>query len=319
MTDQGYVATFGETMALARMSGIGSLRHASHLALGIGGAESNVAIGLRRLGVATSWVGRVGDDPLGERVVRELRAESVDVRPIVDAERATGLMLAERPSASSTAVHYYRSGSAGSRLSPGDLPRGWVESALLLHVTGITALVSDSARDCLLSAVDRARTAGVAVSFDVNHRSTLASRHDAAPVLRAIAERADIVFGGEDELTLLYPDVETDAEAAVRLHACGVSRVVVKRGAAGAAEYSGAVVTESAGVPIDPVDTVGAGDAFVAGYLSAHLGGLDTVVALARGNACGALACLVPGDWEAAPTLREIERFRTGGADPVQR
>ena len=97
------VVTLGETMALARTTEIGSLRHAAGLALGIGGAESNVAVGLRRMGVDVSWLGRVGDDPLGERIARELRAEGLDVRAIVDGGAPTGLMLKERPSAASTA------------------------------------------------------------------------------------------------------------------------------------------------------------------------------------------------------------------------
>ena len=116
------VVTLGETMALVRTTEIGSLRHANSLAFGIGGAESNVAIGLVRLGIPTSWLGRVGDDSLGERVAREIRGDGVDVRAIVDPDAATGLMVKERPSAASTAVHYYRAGSAGSRLRPEDLP-----------------------------------------------------------------------------------------------------------------------------------------------------------------------------------------------------
>lgn len=140
------VVTVGETMALLRTRDIGSLRHVSEMVLGIGGAESNVAIGLRRLGVDVGWLGRVGDDALGERVTREIRAEGVDVVGIVDADAPTGLMLKERPSPSSTAVFYYRAGSAGSRMRPEDVPAGWIEDAELLHVTGITALLSESAR-----------------------------------------------------------------------------------------------------------------------------------------------------------------------------
>lgn len=307
------VVTFGETMALARTTEIGSLRHASGLALGIGGAESNVAVGLQRLGVATSWLGRVGDDPLGERITRELRGEGLDVRAIVDAGAATGLMLKERPSAASTAVHYYRRGSAGSQLEPADLPAGWIEDADLLHVTGITPLLSDTARAAVLDAVDRARTAGVPVSFDVNYRSALAAPEIAGPILREIAERATLVFGGVEELDLLSPD------AAEHLLARGVGQVVVKRGPDGAAVFTAAGVIKAAGFVIDPLDTVGAGDAFVAGYLSAHLEGLDTADTLVRANACGAMACLVPGDWEAAPTRRALERFLAGGGDPVRR
>lgn len=307
------VVTLGETMALARTTEIGSLRHASGLALGIGGAESNVAVGLQRLGIDASWLGRVGDDPLGERIARELRGEGLDVRALVDTGAPTGLMIKERPSAASTAVHYYRRGSAGSRLSAADVPDGWIEAAALLHVTGITPLLSDTARSAVLAVVERARAAGVPVSFDINYRSALAAPEVAAPVLREIAERATLVFGGVEELELLGPD------ATASLLAAGVGQVIVKRGPEGAVVFTTDDATEALGFVIEPLDTVGAGDAFVAGFLSAWLEGLSAADALVRGNACGAMACLVPGDWEAAPTRRDLEPFLAGGGDPVRR
>ena len=312
------VVTVGETMALLRTRDIGSLRHVSEMVLGIGGAESNVAIGLRRLGVDVGWLGRVGDDALGERVTREIRAEGVDVVGIVDAAAPTGLMLKERPSPSSTAVFYYRAGSAGSRLRPEDVPAGWIESAELLHVSGITALLSESARECLLASVSRARTAGVRVSFDVNYRSTLAPPDVAGPLLRMIAESADLVFGGADELRLLFPEGDA-TEAADRLVRGGCREVVVKHGADGAAVHSAGAVVEGPGFSVDVVDTVGAGDAFVAGYLSALLEKLDVRERLDRANACGAMLCMTPGDWESTPTLSDVERFCQPGADPVLR
>jgi 2-dehydro-3-deoxygluconokinase len=314
----GRVATVGETMALMRTRDIGSLRHLSEMVLGIGGAESNVAIGLRRLGIDVAWLGRVGDDALGERVTREIRAEGVDVRGVIDAQAPTGLMLKERPSPSSTAVFYYRTGAAGSRLRPDDIPPGWIEDAELVHVTGITALLSDSARDCVLAAIGRAQAAGVRVSFDVNYRSTLAPPDVAGPLLRKIAENADLVFGGVDELRLLFPDSDA-AGAAERLLRCGCSEVVVKHGASGAATYSSAAVVESPGFTVDVVDTVGAGDAFVAGYLSGLLQHLDVAGRLRRANACGAMLCMTPGDWESSPTLSDVERFCRPGTDPVLR
>jgi 2-dehydro-3-deoxygluconokinase len=312
------VATVGETMALMRTRDIGSLRHVSDMVLGIGGAESNVAIGLRRLGIDAKWLGRVGDDPLGERVTREIRAEGVDVHSVLDPDAPTGLMLKERPSANSTAVFYYRSDSAGSRLRPDDVPRGWVEDAAVLHVSGITALVSDTARDCVLATIDRAHAAGVSVSFDVNYRAALAPADVAGPLLRKVAEKADLVFGGPDELQLLYPDGDP-AEAAHRLIRGGRSDVIMKKGADGAEAYRADAVVESLGFPVEVIDTVGAGDAFVAGYLSGLLHGLDVPGRLHRANACGAMLCMTPGDWESSPTLSDVERFCRPGTDPVLR
>ncbi len=311
------VATLGETMALMRTRDIGSLRHVSELVLGIGGAESNVAIGLQRLGIEAQWLGRVGDDPLGERVTREIRAEGVQVHGVIDTDAPTGLMLKERPTISSTAVLYYRGGSAGSRLRPEDLPRGWVEQASVLHVSGITALLSDSARECMQAAIDRARAAGIRVSFDVNYRASLAPADLAGPLLRKFAEQADIVFGGPEELQLLHPDSPAE-DAAQRLVHSGRGEVVLKLGADGAVAYLPGERFPSAGFPVEVVDTVGAGDAFVAGYLSGLLQGLTVPQRLRRANACGALLCMTPGDWESSPTLGDVDRFCAGG-DPVLR
>ncbi|WOF23360.1 sugar kinase [Microbacterium betulae] len=312
------VVTLGETMALVRATEIGSLRHAGALALGIGGAESNVAIGLRRLGVDVSWLGRVGDDPLGERVAREIRAEGVDVRCPVDADAPTGLMLKERTTASATAVLYYRAGSAGSRLAPEDIPPGWIEEASLLHVSGITALLSDSARSALSAAIDRAAAAGTTIAFDVNFRSSLAPAGEAGPVLRDLAERADVVFGNAEEIGLLHPGADVE-DAAARLRAAGGSELVLKRGSDGAAVFRADRVVEAPALRVDAVDTVGAGDAFVAGYLSGLLEGLSVSERLVRANACGAMACTGPGDWESSPTLRDIARLLGPEGDPVRR
>ena len=171
----------------------------------------------------------------------------------------------------------------------------------------------------MLAAIDRARSAGVRVSFDVNYRSTLAPPDVAGPLLRKIAENADLVFGGADELRLLYPDGDA-AEAADACSAAGCREVVLKHGADGAAVLRRAM--RSSRVPdssVDVVDTVGAGDAFVAGYLSALLEDLDVRNDLHRANACGAMLCMTPGDWEAAPTLRDLDRFLDGDSDPVRR
>ncbi|WFR66778.1 PfkB family carbohydrate kinase [Curtobacterium flaccumfaciens] len=149
-----------------------------------GGAESNVAIGLARAGVPTTWIGRVGTDPAGDRVVRDVRSQGVDVVAVPDADRSTGIMMKERLADGRTRVTYHRRGSAGSALRAADLPERVVERAALLHVTGITLALSDDARAAVGAAIDRADTAGVPVSFDVNHRPKPSppTRHASATV-----------------------------------------------------------------------------------------------------------------------------------------
>ncbi|KHF44737.1 sugar kinase [Saccharomonospora viridis] len=317
------VLTLGETMGLLTGERIGSLAHVSEMYVGVGGAETNVAVGLSRLGVPVTWIGRVGDDSLGRRVVREIRGEGVDVRARLDPDAATGLMLKELTGPGTSRVYYYRAGSAGSRLAATDVPSGLVESVGLVHLTGITPLLSDSAREACLSVVRRARTAGVRVSFDVNYRSTLAPAHVAAEVLGELAAEADLLFGSPEELTHVVlggatGEPEVDALVAA-LDPAGTREIVVKRGADGASTYAGDSVVHAPGHRIEVVDTVGAGDAFVAGYLSGDVQGWSVEEKLVRANACGALLCTMPGDWEAAPTPAELETFLAAGGDPVHR
>src|SRR4249920_1777302 len=113
-TDPLRVITAGETMALLVPPGPGRLRHATSLTLSIGGAESNVAIGLARLGIPASWISVLGDDELGELVLNRLRAEGVDTSAVTrTADRPTGLYLREEV-AGRLRVYYYRSGSAAA-------------------------------------------------------------------------------------------------------------------------------------------------------------------------------------------------------------
>ncbi|QPP05223.1 sugar kinase [Streptomyces bathyalis] len=318
------VLTLGETMGLLTGGRIGSLAHVSEAHIGIGGAETNVAVGLSRLGVPVTWIGRVGDDSLGRRVLREIRGEGVDARALLDPEAATGLMLKELRGPGMSRVYYYRAGSAGSRLAATDVPADLVESVGLVHLTGITPLLSDSAHEACLSVVQRARAGGVRVSFDVNYRSTLAPADVAADVLGELVREADLVFGSPEELAYVVPGAVTDDSVTVdeltrTLDPTGAREIVVKRGADGASTYTQGSVVHAPAHRVDVVDTVGAGDAFVAGYLSGDLQHWSATEKLARANTCGAAMCTTPGDWEAAPTPAELEAFLGADGDPVQR
>jgi len=298
------VVTFGEGLAVLRTTEVGSLAQLSQLQVGTGGAEGNVAIGLARLGVPVTWLGRVGDDGLGRRVARELRAEGVDVVAVVDPIAPTGLLLKESPTPGTTVITYHRAGSAGSRLSTDDLAQLPLQAGDLLHLTGITPSLSPSARDTVFAALDLAEAVGATVSYDVNHRSRLWSTEEAAPVHRAIAARAQLVFASDDELELLGD--------------LAVPELVVTRGSAGASTLRDGTLVEQAAVPLAAVvDTVGAGDAFVAGYLAELMSGASIEQRLLTGVRTGAAACLHPGDWEGAATRVDLDRTIT--ADPVHR
>lgn len=312
------VVTLGESMGLIRGSGLGTFAQLGSAEIDTGGAEGNVAIGLARLGVSVTWLGRVGDDSIGRRVVRDLRGEGVDARAIIDPHAPTGLMLKEAPRSGSTKVTYYRSGSAGSRLCPEDLDDLAIEAADVLHVSGVSLAISDSACNAVTEAVQRARAAGVTVSFDVNHRSRLWSAETASPHYRCLVADADIVFAGEDEaaLTLGFDSIPPLPQLMSSLAELGANEIVIKRGANGAAAFADGELSVQDAARVDVVDTVGAGDAFVAGYLADRLAGAPLAQRLRTATLTGAFACLHPGDWQGAATRAELEAF---GDDPVSR
>jgi 2-dehydro-3-deoxygluconokinase len=311
-----YVLTFGETMALMRADQIGPLAHVSTMGLGIGGSESNVAIGLRRLGVQSVWCGRVGADSLGQLVEREIRAEGVDVRIAVDPSAPTGLMIKERRTPDAQRVSYYRAGSAGSRIVPSDIDDALIAGAGLLHVSGITPALSAQAAETLRYAIGVARAAGVPVSFDLNFRGNLWSAEGAGSVYRDIIPFADIVFAGEDEAAIAVGPGEPE-ELARRIASLGPGQAVIKLGADGALALVDGTVFRQAAVPVSVVDTVGAGDAFVAGYLAELMEGRGPVDRLRTAAATGAFACLVPGDWEGFPRRHELALLEA--KEPVSR
>lgn len=311
------MVTFGETMILVRADQIGPLASANTAGLSVGGAESNVAIAAHRLGVDACWIGRRGADALGDKVERTLRGEGIRVSSIIDPDAPTGVMFKERRTAISTNVWYYRSGSAGSRLRADDVPSELVRQADLLHITGITPLLSADARDATFHALDIAANAGTTISFDVNHRSRVAGGRDAGSLYRELAARADIVFAGADEAALLAPGVDGTDALARAVAGLGPAQVIIKLGEDGCVALIDGELFERPAVAVPVIDTVGAGDAFVAGYLARFLHGRTAEEQLAGATMAGAFACMVPGDWEGAPTEEELEAF--GRREPVAR
>ncbi len=299
------LVTIGESTALFSSAQVGRLRDARNLDVSIAGAESNVSIGFSRLGHTSSWIGRVGDDEFGHLILKTLRSEGVDVSGVsVDDSRQTALMFKERSADNVVRVTYYRRGYAGSALNIDDLDTTLIESARILHVTGITLALSESARSAVSRAVEVARSAGVTVSLDFNFRSRLWSRDEAAEVIRPLAQQADLIFLGEDELFVLGRDEAVEAH---RLSEGGRREVVIKRGARGATSYSLQGVLDEPALSVRAIDPVGAGDAFVAGYLVALVEGAPAARRLQMGCATGAFAASRYGDWECLPRRDDLD------------
>jgi 2-dehydro-3-deoxygluconokinase len=297
--------TLGEAMVSLRVDG--PVAEGSALTAHVAGAESNVAIGLARLGHQVRWAGRLGTDPFGDVVIGRLRAEGIDVAHVVrDPARPTGLMVVERRTADLARVEYRRDRSAASALTVADLEAAVSAGARVVHLTGITPALSASARDSVLWAADAARRAGSLVSLDVNHRSRLWPRDQARETLHELAGSVDVVIASDDELDLLVDDGCAESAAVTSLLDRGVTHVGVKRGAKGASLWVDGLRYDTAAVPVTCVDTLGAGDAFSAGLLSGLLDGLRPEECLRRAAVLGAFAVSTHGDWEGLPRREEL-------------
>lgn len=306
------VVTFGETMVVFRPEEPGPLTYVGGFRRGVGGAESNMAMALARLGHDPAWRSRLGDDPFGRYVRNFVRGEGVRTRVEFDPDAPTGLLFKERREAGESRVFYYRDGSAASRLGPGDLPDADLAGAEWLHLTGITPALSASCRDLCERAAERCAEHGVALSLDPNLRHRLWSPDEMRETLVPMFEHADVVMPGVEEGETLFGTDDPDAIADASLDA-GADVALVKLGAEGALVASDGVRERVPGYPVeDVVDPVGAGDGFAAGFLSGQLDGESLVESVRRGNAVGAFAVTVTGDVEGFPTAAELERFLEG-------
>jgi len=318
------VVTLGECLASFVAADAGPLAEARGFTRHIAGAEANVAVGLARLGHAVAYIGRVGGDGFGTAILRALRGEGVDVRHLtIDDSARTGVMFRERRVLGAMDVVYHRAGSAGSRLTPEEVVRavddGVFEGIRWLHLTGITPALSDSARAATMRALEEGRRIGATVSLDVNLRRRLWSDEQAAPVLRDLASRVDVVFGSTDELALVAgADLDSEPDQLVAaVAATGPRTVVVKLGRDGALGRDGETSMAEPGIAVtDVVDPVGAGDAFCAGFIAGRLDGVDLTTALRMGNACGALAVAASGDQSGLPDRVELARLLAGAGGP---
>ena len=306
------VVTLGETMVLLLAEQSGPMREATTFRRHIAGAESNVAIGLCRLGHTAGWFSRVGDDEFGRAVAFRIRGEGVDTsRVLHDPHAPTGMVVRERREAGPIDQVYYRRGSAASRMSAADLDPAYFRDARFVHLTGITPALSASCRETVFAAAEMANAAGVPVVLDPNYRSKLWDPIEARSVMRDLAARCDLLLPGRDEAELLTG--ESDPEVAARqLSELGPATVVVKLGAEGALALAGDEIVRVPGTPVERVvDPVGAGDAFAAGFLSGLLRGFTTDAALRLANRCGALAMTSPGDMESLPRWEEVSSDST--------
>ncbi|WP_434557449.1 sugar kinase [Pseudomonas sp. Z4-20] len=302
------VLSFGETMAMLVADQTGDLAGVSQFHKRIAGADSNVAIGLSRLGFNVAWLSRVGADSLGRFVTRTLEEEGLDCRHVaVDPAHPTGFQLKSRSDdGSDPQVEYFRRGSAASHLSIESIAAPLL-GARHLHATGIVPALSATAGEMSFELMTRMREAGRSLSFDPNLRPSLWPSE--AMMIREINRHAALahwVLPGLGEGRLLTGR-EDPADIAAFYLDQGAEVVVIKLGADGAYYRTALDQGFIGAVPVPRVvDTVGAGDGFAVGLISALLEGRDVTEAVRRANWIGSRAVQSRGDMEGLPTRLEL-------------
>lgn len=312
----GRVFCLGESMmCLASLDGL-SLAETQSLGLHVAGAESNVALYVADAGLAAEWISAVGDDPFGRRLTRYLAAYGVGTGFVETNPHAPTGFFFKNQQNGRTSVHYYRAGSAASRMSPASLARLALEldactDEATIYLSGITLALSSSCADMVNACLKLGRTRGVPTLFDVNYRSGLWGVEQAAPAILAAANQASLVFVGLDEAHTLW-GCATPEE--VRTVIPAASEIIVKDGAVGATWLGASDQVFVPAIPTDVVEVVGAGDAFAAGVLAARLDLLPIISQLHRGHEFAQRAMSSPADFrprseyqESLTTTKEME------------
>lgn len=310
------VITFGETMMLFCPDRTLPLEYVHGFYNQVAGAETNVAIGLQRLGHSAGWFSKLGNDPFGRAVHQFVRGHGVDTSRVQYTDEApTGIFFKEQLSGEKIQVYYYRRNSAASLMQAEELDEAYLGQARILHVTGITPGLSEHCRKLTFRALESARRQGVAIVFDPNIRWKLWDKKEAGKVLSDIAALADYVLPGVDEGRFLTGKT-TPEEIAGTLLERGAKAAIIKLGAEGAYYRSGETSGYAAGFPVKAViDPMGAGDGFAAGFISGILQGQTLGQAVLRGNAVGSVVVGVQGDIQGLPTREQLDSLLNGQSE----
>ncbi|AIK90377.1 aminoimidazole riboside kinase [Glaesserella parasuis] len=279
-----------------------------------GGAPANVAVGVSRLGVEAGFIGRVGNDPLGKFMQQTLQAEKVSTEQmILDPQQRTstvivGLDQGER------SFTFMVNPSADQFLEVNDLPN--FQQGEWLHCCSI-ALINDPSRSTTIEAIRRVKQAGGLVSFDPNLRESLwSSLDEMKKVVNSVVAMADVLKFSEEELTLLTNTTNLEDATKEVTSLYPEKLIIITLGKDGAIYHLNGKSQVVASKALKPVDTTGAGDAFVSGLLAglsqvSNWKESDAVLVevIRKANASGALATTAKGAMSALPNKAELEAF----------
>ncbi len=288
--------TLGETMWRFSPPGRERLETTRTLDVNVAGAESNVAIGLARLGSRVAWWSKLPDNPPGHHVANTLRMHGVDVSGVRWGGARLGTYYLDAGSPPRPAqVIYDRAGSSASEMQPDDFDWSQLRRSRWLHLTGITPALSASCMATSFRAVDEAKAAGVSISFDINHRTRLWDNDRARVAYDKLAEASTLVMVALRDAKALFGVSESHPARALRQR-WRPPTAIVTPSEARADPFDRANAFHADAFKVQIIDRVGAGDAFDVGLLTALFAGQPLDAAMRYGAAVAALKLTMPGD-----------------------
>jgi len=339
------VVTFGEAMIRLAPPNFQRLEQTASLDVQVGGGELNVAVGVARLGLKSTWISRLPKNALGRLLENRARQAGVDTSDVIwsDADRL-GLYFVEfgaapRPSS----VLYDRAGSAISAIKPGEVDwKRVLTGAKWFHTSGITPALSESAAAVTLEALKAAREAGVTVSYDLNYRGKLWPPDKAQAVQEPLMKYVDALITTEEDTSVVFKIKaagKTDAQGFTEVSAASYKEVarrleekfhfkavaitlrenpLVWRNTWTALAYAEGKFYDDVKYDLEIVDRIGGGDSFSAGFIYGVLVKKSYEAGVRYGNAFSALKHSNPGDFNWA-TLAEVESLLKGASLRVAR
>jgi 2-dehydro-3-deoxygluconokinase len=298
------VVSYGEPMVEFNQTGE---RDGRLYLQGFGGDSSNFAIAAARQGARVAYASALGDDPYGAMLRALWDRERVDHSFVrTDAQAFTAIYFVTHDTHGHH-FHFFRAGSAASRMRPADLPLGTIRRAKVLHLSGISLAISASACDTGFAAIAAAREAGVAVSFDTNLRLKLWPIERAREVTTAVLRQTDIALPSYDDMTALTGLSEPDTIVDHCL-ALGAKVVALKLGGDGAIVADSRERHRIAPHPCTPVDATGAGDTFGGAFVARWVAGDALPQAGRYAAVAAALSTQGYGAVEPIPTAADVRR-----------
>lgn len=308
------LVTLGEVLLRLAVPSPGRVETARQLDVQIGGAEANVAAACARLGLSAAWISALPAHEWGERVRRELAGHGVDCSYVrmVDGARLGLYFLEYGTSPRPIRVLYDRRDSAFARLSPADVDWAPVRRARVVHLSGVTPALGATGRALVRRAVREATT----LSFDVNYRAKLWSPEEARSFVMEVLPDTRYLFVGQAEAREVFGLAGTAEEMlAVLAREAPKATITLLQGEAGATVWDdGRLVRARRRHTVQVVDPVGAGDAYVAGFLWALLRERGIDAAVEAGGAVAALKCSTWGDI-ALVSARDVDDVLADGPD----